>query len=56
MSKVRDTLKYNSFQKESEIIIGRCSNESNKIQSSIGQNAIVQEIGYDWQKRFWRTH
>ena len=39
--------------RKSETIVGRCSIESNKIQSSIGQNAIFQERGYDWQKRFW---
>ena len=53
MSEVRDTLKYNPFQKESELFLGRCINESNKIQSSKGQNAIAQEIRYEWQKCFW---
>ena len=53
MSEDIDTIKIVAFQKESEIIVGRCSIESNKIQSSIGQNAIFQERGYDWQKRFW---
>ena len=53
MSEDIDTIKNIPFQKEGEISVGRCSNESNKIQSSIGQNTIVQEIECDWRKRFW---
>ena len=53
MSEVIDTIKIISFQEKSEIFVGRCSNESNKVQSSIEQNAIHQESGYHWQKRFW---
>ena len=53
MSADIDTIRYIPFQKESEIIVGRCSNEYNKLQSSLGQNARAQEIGNEWQKRFW---